>query len=87
MQFASTSLPLILPAAMRTVVEILAVQAAIDTSLQRKSRLPIRKRHGCEIRPGPILLPMMRTTLSTVIFPRKNGQGKAAFSSISIGLR
>src|SRR6202171_4410224 len=35
---------------MRTVVETLAVQAkvAIDTSLPRRSRLPIRKRHGLQ---------------------------------------
>ena len=64
MQFASTSPPLIPPAAMRTVVEMLAVQAkaAIDTSLQRKSRLPIRKRHGLRGRALTHSLPMMRTT-------------------------
>ena len=42
MRFASTSRPLILPAAMRTVVEMLAVRAkaAIDASLPKKSRSP-----------------------------------------------
>ena len=51
-------------AAMRTVVEMLAVQAkaAIDTSLQRKSRLPIRKRHGLRGQAWTHSLPMMRTT-------------------------
>ena len=64
MQFASTSPPLIPPAAMRTEVEMLAVQAkaAIDTSLQRKSRLPIRKRHGLRGQAWTHSLPMMRTT-------------------------
>ena len=60
MQFASTSPP----AAMRTVVETLAVQAkvAIDTSLPKKSRLPIRKRHGLRGQAWTPSLPMMRTT-------------------------
>ena len=64
MQFASTSPPWIPPAAMRTVVETLAVQAkaAIDTSLPRKSRLLIRKRHGLRGQAWIHSLPMTRTT-------------------------
>ena len=61
---ASTSPPLVPPAAMRTVMEMVAVQAkaAIDTNLPRKSRLPIRKRHGLRGQAGTHSLPMMRTT-------------------------
>ena len=46
------------------VVETLAVQAkaAIDASLPRKSRSPIRKRHGLRGRAWTHSLPMMRTT-------------------------
>ena len=64
MRFASTSPSSIPPAAMRTVVETPAVQAkaAIDTSLPRKSRLPIRKRHGLRGQAWTHSLPMMRTT-------------------------
>src|SRR4029077_12191722 len=48
-------------------IEMLAVQAqaAIDTSLPRKSRLPIRKRHGLRGQAWTHSLPMMRTTCST----------------------
>ena len=63
MPFASTSPPWIQPTAMRMVVETLAVQAkmATDTSLPRKSRLPIRRRHGLRGQAWTRSLPMMRT--------------------------
>ena len=48
MRFASISWPSIPPAAMRIVVETVAVwaKAAIDASLPKKSRSPIHNRHG-----------------------------------------
>ena len=64
MQFASTLPPSIPPVAMRIAVETLVVQAkaAIDASLPKKSRSPIRKRHGLQGGAWAPSLPMMQTT-------------------------
>ena len=64
MRFASILQPSMPPAAMRIVVETVAsrVKAAIDAGLPKKSRLPIRRRHGLRGRAWTHSLPMMRTT-------------------------
>ena len=64
MRFASISWPSIPPAAMRIVVETVAVRAkaAIDASLPKKSRSPIHNRHGLRGRAWTHSLLTMRTT-------------------------
>ena len=64
MRFASISQPFKPPAAKGIVVETVAVRAtaAIDASLPKKSRSPIRKPHGLRGRAWTHSLPMMLTT-------------------------
>ena len=64
MPFANISQPSISPAVMKIEVETVAVRAktAIDASLLKKFRLPIRKRHGLRGRAWTHSLLMMRTT-------------------------
>jgi IS5 family transposase len=63
MRFASISQPSIPPAAMRIAVETtVRAKAASDASLPRKSRSPIRKRHGLRGQAWTPSLPTMQTT-------------------------
>jgi hypothetical protein len=64
MRFASTLQPSMPPATMRIVVEMVAgrAKAAIDASLPKRSRLPIRKRHGLRD-------PAWTHSLSSALFP------------------